>query len=133
MVGPGTGIAPFRLFLQDREAAGAEGKNLLFFGDPNFTQDFLYQVELQAYLKSGLLTDLSVAFSRDQKQKVHVQDRLVGHGADVYAWLLEGAYFYVCGDANRMAKDVHQALEDILKTHGQHSDESAEDYQRDVY
>ena len=132
MVGPGTGIAPFRSFLQDREAIEAEGKNWLFFGNPHFTQDFLYQVELQSYLKSGLLTKLSVAFSRDQDKKIYVQDRLIENGADVFTWLQEGAHFYICGDANRMAKDVHQALIEILQTHGQHSKESAEEYLRDL-
>ncbi|MEM7089185.1 MAG: assimilatory sulfite reductase (NADPH) flavoprotein subunit [Pseudomonadota bacterium] len=132
MVGPGTGIAPFRSFLQDRDAAGAGGKNWLFFGNPHFTQDFLYQVELQSYLKSGLLTRLSVAFSRNQNRKVYVQDRLIEHGADVFAWLQEGAHFYICGDATRMAKDVHRALVAILKTHGDHSDDSAEAYLQDL-
>ncbi|MEM9632239.1 MAG: assimilatory sulfite reductase (NADPH) flavoprotein subunit [Pseudomonadota bacterium] len=143
MVGPGTGIAPFRSFLQDRDAAGAEGKNWLFFGNPHFTQDFLYQVELQAFLKSGLLTRLSVAFSRDQDEKIYVQDRILEHGAELFKWLEEGAHFYVCGDANRMAKDVHQALAKVIETHGAVSAEAAEAYleklrdekryQKDVY
>ncbi|MEM1143558.1 MAG: assimilatory sulfite reductase (NADPH) flavoprotein subunit [Pseudomonadota bacterium] len=143
MIGPGTGIAPFRAFLQERDAEGSGGENWLFFGNPHFTQDFLYQVELLAYLKSGLLNRLDVAFSRDQEQKVYVQDRLMEKGADVFAWLERGAHFYVCGDANRMAKDVHQALIDIVKEHGKRSTEEAEAYveslresrryQRDVY
>jgi len=143
MVGPGTGIAPFRAFLQERDAAEAEGKNWLFFGNPHFTQDFLYQVELQGYLKSGLLTKLDVAFSRDQAEKVYVQDRIREQGAAVYQWLQEGAHFYICGDANRMAKDVHAALLDVLQEHGGLSADAADAYlsdlkdarryQRDVY
>jgi len=143
MIGPGTGIAPFRAFLQEREAAEANGKNWLFFGNPHFTQDFLYQVELQGYLKSGLLTKLDVAFSRDQAEKVYVQDRIRDHAAEVWAWLEEGAQLYICGDANRMAKDVHAALLEVVKTQGGRDDEAAEAYlaslkdakryQRDVY
>ena len=143
MVGPGTGIAPFRAFLQERDASGAEGENWLFFGNPNFTQDFLYQVEIQSYVKSGLLTHIDLAFSRDQAEKIYVQDRLKQRGEAVFAWLEKGAHFYVCGDANRMAKDVHQALLDIVQTHGGKSEEDAEQYlkalrsenryQKDVY
>ena len=143
MVGPGTGIAPFRSFLQDRDAAGADGRNWLFFGNPHFTQDFLYQVELQGFLKSGLLTRLSVAFSRDQDEKIYVQDRILEHGAEIYEWLEDGAHFYVCGDANRMAKDVHAALLKVIETHGKVSGQAAEAYleklrdgkryQKDVY
>lgn len=143
MVGPGTGIAPFRAFLQQRDADGAAGKNWLFFGNPHFTQDFLYQVELQDFLKRGVLTHLDVAFSRDQAQKVYVQDKLRKQGAQVYQWLEQGAHFYVCGDANRMAKDVHSALLDIIKQHGGKDDAAAEAYltelrvakryQKDVY
>ncbi|TMP45278.1 assimilatory sulfite reductase (NADPH) flavoprotein subunit [Pseudoalteromonas citrea] len=143
MVGPGTGIAPFRAFLQERDAREAQGENWLFFGNPNFTQDFLYQVELQGYVKSGLLTHIDLAFSRDQAEKIYVQDRLREKGAAVFAWLEKGAHFYVCGDANRMAKDVHQALVDIVKAHGGKDDEQAElylkelrsanRYQKDVY
>lgn len=143
MVGPGTGIAPFRAFLQERDARGAEGKNWLFFGNPHFTQDFLYQVEVQGYVKSGLLTKVDLAFSRDQAEKIYVQDRLRKQGAEVFAWLEQGAHFYVCGDANRMAKDVHATLLEIVKTHGGKDDEQAEQYlkalrnnhryQKDVY
>lgn len=143
MIGPGTGIAPFRSFLQDREADGVEGNSWLFFGNPHFTQDFLYQVELQSYLKSGLLSKLSVAFSRDQAEKVYVQDRIVENGAELYAWLEKGAHLYICGDGNHMAKDVHQALLSVVQTHGGHSAEDAEAYlealrdgkryQKDVY
>ncbi|MFA7819657.1 assimilatory sulfite reductase (NADPH) flavoprotein subunit [Aeromonas dhakensis] len=143
MVGPGTGIAPFRAFLQEREAQGAEGKNWLFFGNPHFTQDFLYQVEWQRYVKSGLLSKISLAFSRDQANKIYVQDRLREAGLELYQWLEAGAHFYVCGDANHMAKDVQEALLDVIAEHGQKSREEAEEYlselrrakryQRDVY
>lgn len=143
MVGPGTGIAPFRSFIQERDAQGAEGKNWLFFGNPHFTQDFLYQVEWQKYVKSGLLTKIDLAFSRDQANKIYVQDKLKAKGAEVWQWLQEGAHFYVCGDANRMAKDVHEALVNIVAEHGGKSAEQAEEYvnelrrakryQRDVY
>lgn len=132
MIGPGTGIAPFRAFLQEREAREAAGENWLFFGNPHFTQDFLYQVELQGYLKSGLLTKLDVAFSRDTAQKIYVQDKLRKNGEQVFAWLERGAHFYVCGDANRMAKDVHTALIDIVKEFGGKSEQDAEQYLKDL-
>ena len=143
MVGPGTGIAPFRAFMQEREASEATGKNWLLFGDQTFNQDFLYQVEWQTHLKSGLLTKLDLAFSRDQAQKIYVQDRLKENAAEVFKWLQDGAHFYVCGDANRMAKDVQTALIDIISKQGKLSLEDAEEYltelrqakryQRDVY
>ncbi|WP_338623833.1 assimilatory sulfite reductase (NADPH) flavoprotein subunit [Agarivorans sp. OAG1] len=143
MVGPGTGIAPFRAFMQQRDASDAEGKNWLFFGDQTFTQDFLYQTEWQGYLKSGLLSKLDVAFSRDQAEKIYVQDRLRENAEEVFQWLEEGAHLYICGDANRMAKDVHQALIDIIAEQGKQSPEQAEEYlkqlrsakryQKDVY
>ncbi|MGU5690537.1 assimilatory sulfite reductase (NADPH) flavoprotein subunit [Aeromonas caviae] len=143
MVGPGTGIAPFRAFLQEREAQGAEGKNWLFFGNPHFTQDFLYQVEWQRYVKSGLLSRISLAFSRDQANKIYVQDRLREAGLELYQWLEAGAHFYVCGDANHMAKDVQEALLEVIAEHGHKNREEAEEYlselrrakryQRDVY
>lgn len=143
MIGPGTGVAPFRAFMQEREARDATGDNWMFFGDQTFTQDFLYQVEWQNYLKSGLLTRMDVAFSRDQAEKVYVQDRLKEHASDIFAWLERGAHLYICGDANRMAKDVHQTLVDIIQEHGKLSAEQAEDYlkslrsnkryQKDVY
>ncbi|MEL7443830.1 MAG: sulfite reductase [NADPH] flavoprotein alpha-component, partial [Pseudomonadota bacterium] len=132
MVGPGTGIAPFRAFLQERDARGAEGDNWLFFGNPHFTQDFLYQLEIQGYVKSGLLNKVDLAFSRDQAEKVYVQDRLREKGEEVFAWLEKGAHFYICGDANRMAKDVHQALIDIIKAHGGKDDEQAESYLKEL-
>ncbi|MEG3756055.1 assimilatory sulfite reductase (NADPH) flavoprotein subunit [Psychromonas arctica] len=143
MIGPGTGVAPFRAFMQEREARDATGDNWMFFGDQTFTQDFLYQVEWQNYLKSGLLTKMDVAFSRDQAEKIYVQDRLKENASEVFAWLERGAHLYICGDANRMAKDVHQTLLDIIAEHGKLSTEQAEDYlkslrsnkryQKDVY
>jgi sulfite reductase (NADPH) flavoprotein alpha-component len=143
MVGPGTGIAPFRAFLQERDATEATGKNWLFFGEQTFNEDFLYQTEWQGFLKSGLLTNLDLAFSRDQAEKIYVQDRLKEHAREIYQWLQEGAHFYVCGDANRMAKDVQQTLIEIIGTQGKKSLEDAEQYltelrqakryQRDVY
>ena len=143
MIGPGTGIAPFRAFLQERDNAGATGQNWLFFGNPHFTRDFLYQVELQDYLKRGVLSKLDVAFSRDQAQKVYVQDKLQAKGAEVWSWLQQGAHLYICGDGNRMAKDVHQALLNIAAEHGGLSADAAADYfeqlreskryQKDVY
>ncbi|MEJ6080591.1 assimilatory sulfite reductase (NADPH) flavoprotein subunit [Vibrio sp. 1-Bac 57] len=143
MVGPGTGIAPFRAFMQEREASDASGKNWLLFGDQTFNEDFLYQVEWQSYLKSGLLTKLDLAFSRDQAQKIYVQDRLQENAKEVFEWLQNGAHFYVCGDANRMAKDVQSTLIDIISKQGKLSLEDAEEYltelrqakryQRDVY
>lgn len=143
MVGPGTGIAPFRAFVQERENREASGKSWLFFGDRTFTEDFLYQVEWQKYLKAGVIDQLDVAFSRDQAEKVYVQHRLLEQGAKVWQWLQEGAHIYVCGDANQMAKDVHLALLTIIEHHGQQSREQAEQYltelrksqryQKDVY
>ncbi|WP_180980211.1 assimilatory sulfite reductase (NADPH) flavoprotein subunit [Vibrio diazotrophicus] len=143
MVGPGTGIAPFRSFVQERENRGAEGKNWLFFGDRTFTQDFLYQVEWQKYLKSGALSRLDVAFSRDQHEKVYVQHRILEQAEQVWQWLQEGAYIYICGDATRMAKDVHEALVIVAEQQGGLTREKAEEYlnelrkakryQRDVY
>lgn len=143
MVGPGTGIAPFRAFMQEREATEANGKNWLFFGNPNFTQDFLYQVEWQSYVKSGLLTEISLAFSRDQVEKIYVQDRLIENGQAVYEWLEQGAHFYVCGDAMHMAKDVENALLNIIQNHGDKTEKDAKQYllnmrkakryQKDVY
>ncbi|MBN3134443.1 NADPH-dependent assimilatory sulfite reductase flavoprotein subunit [Pectobacterium punjabense] len=143
MIGPGTGIAPFRAFMQQRDADGAEGKNWLFFGNPHFTEDFLYQVEWQRYVKDGLLTNIDLAWSRDQAHKVYVQDKLREKGAEVWRWIQDGAHLYVCGDANRMAKDVERALLDVIVEHGGMDSEQADEflsdlrlerrYQRDVY
>lgn len=143
MVGPGTGIAPFRAFLQERDSQEASGENWLFFGNPNFTQDFLYQTEIQGYKKSGLLNKVSLAFSRDQKDKIYVQHRLAEQGEEVYKWLEKGAHFYVCGDATHMAKDVEQALINLVAKYGNKTEEEAKQYvvalrkakryQKDVY
>lgn len=143
MIGPGTGIAPFRAFIQQRAADGASGDNWLFFGNPHFTEDFLYQVEWQQYVSDGVLNRIDLAWSRDQAQKVYVQDKLREQGADVWQWLQNGAHLYVCGDASRMARDVDDALQDIVQQYGGLSAEDADDYlttlrserryQRDVY
>lgn len=132
MIGPGTGVAPFRAFMQEREATDAEGDNWLFFGDQTFTQDFLYQVEWQSYLKSGLLTKIDLAFSRDQADKIYVQDRLLENAAEVFSWLERGAHIYVCGDMSRMAKDVEAALLDIIASQGKLSQEQASAYLKDL-
>ncbi len=128
MIGPGTGVAPFRAFLQERQAVGATGRNWLFFGDQRYTLDFLYQVEWQEYLKDGLLTRLDVAFSRDQKHKIYVQNRMEERAAELWRWLEEGAFVYVCGDANRMAGDVHETLIRIAETCGGKPRAEAESY-----
>ena len=121
MVGPGTGIAPFRAFLQERDFRKAPGKNWLFFGDRNASTDFIYRDEIEAMQANGLLTRLDLAFSRDQAEKIYVQDRMQENGAELYAWLEQGGYFFVCGDAYRMAKDVDQALHDLIRVHGNKS------------
>jgi len=143
MVGPGTGIAPFRAFVQDRVAAGATGRNWVFFGDQKQATDFLYAEEWERYVAAGQVTRLDTAFSRDQINKVYVQDRMREQGAELWAWLQAGAYFFVCGDAKRMAKDVDTALHDIIADKGGMSAQAAIDYvkqmkkdkryQRDVY
>ena len=143
MIGPGTGIAPFRAFMQQRAADGAEGKNWLFFGNPHFTEDFLYQVEWQRYVKEGVLSRIDMAWSRDQKEKVYVQDKLREQGAELWRWINDGAHIYVCGDANRMAKDVEQVLLEVIAEFGGMDAETADEflselrverrYQRDVY
>ncbi len=128
MVGPGTGIAPFRAFLQERDFRKANGKNWLFFGDRNAATDYIYRDELEAYQASGLLTHLDLAFSRDQEAKIYVQDRMIEKGAELFQWLEQGGYFFVCGDAYRMAKDVDQALHNVIAQHGKLSDQQAIDY-----
>jgi sulfite reductase (NADPH) flavoprotein alpha-component len=143
MIGPGTGIAPFRAFLEERQATGAKGDNWLFFGEQRRALDFLYQEELEAMHKDGVLTRLDTAFSRDQAKKVYVQDRMAEHALDLYAWLERGAYFYVCGDASRMAKDVELALLDAIAKGSNGTLDFANEYlatmkkqkryQRDVY
>lgn len=128
MVGPGTGIAPFRAFIEERAATGATGENWLIFGDQHYQTDFLYQLEWQDYLKDGLLTKLDVAFSRDQPHKVYVQDRMRENSKALFEWLQKGAVFYVCGDASRMAHDVDQALHEIVAQEGELSEEAAAEY-----
>jgi sulfite reductase (NADPH) flavoprotein alpha-component len=130
MVGPGTGIAPFRAFLQERDASGAKGKNWLFYGDRHFATDFLYQTELQNFLKKGTLTKLHVAFSRDKEQKVYVQHKLKENAKEVFNWLEDGAYFYVCGDREKMWHDVNQTLLEIIQNEGGMTKDKAEDYIR---
>ncbi|SET79003.1 assimilatory sulfite reductase (NADPH) flavoprotein subunit [Thalassotalea agarivorans] len=132
MIGPGTGVAPFRAFMQEREATDATGDNWMFFGDQTFTQDFLYQVEWQNYLKSGLLTKLDVAFSRDQAEKVYVQHRIKEQAQEVFQWLERGAHLYICGDADRMAKDVHNALVEVVAEQGGLSLDDAEEYLKEL-
>lgn len=143
MVGPGTGVAPFRAFLQEREATGAKGRNWLFFGDQRRATDFLYEEEFFVWQRDGCLHRLSTAFSRDQSFKIYVQDRMREQGAELWSWLQGGAALYVCGDASRMAKDVDLALHDIVEKHGGKTPAEAKEwvrqlkkdkrYQRDVY
>jgi sulfite reductase (NADPH) flavoprotein alpha-component len=143
MIGPGTGVAPFRAFVEEREAKGCRGRNWLFFGEQHFTTDFLYQVEWQRWHKSGVLSRVDVAFSRDQSEKIYVQHRMLENARDVYAWLQDGAHVYVCGDAGKMAADVHEALVAIAAKEGGKTREAAVEYveglqtskryQRDVY
>jgi sulfite reductase (NADPH) flavoprotein alpha-component len=143
MVGPGTGIAPFRAFLEERLATGATGKNWLFFGDQSRATDYLYEETLEAWRNGSHLSRLDLAFSRDQEHKVYVQHRMIEAAAELWAWLQEGAHFYVCGDASRMAKDVDAALHEVCQTAGGLSADAAKDYvsklksekryQRDVY
>jgi sulfite reductase (NADPH) flavoprotein alpha-component len=143
MVGPGTGIAPFRAFLQERSARGAKGKSWLLFGEQHRKFDFLFESEMLDYQQRGLLTRLDTAFSRDQEAKLYVQHRMLENARELWVWLNEGAYFYVCGDARRMAKDVNAALKQIAMAEGKMSDDAAtaflsdltksRRYQRDVY
>lgn len=128
MVGPGTGIAPFRAFLHDRREMGHTGRNWLFFGDQRSSTDYLYRDEIEAMHADGFLTRLDLAFSRDQRQKVYVQDRMREHGAQLWKWLQDGAHFYVCGDASRMAKDVDETLREVVQVHGRLDEEDAETY-----
>jgi sulfite reductase (NADPH) flavoprotein alpha-component len=143
MIGPGTGIAPFRAFLEHRQALGHKGDNWLFFGEQRSVSDYLYKEQFLAMEADGLLTKLHTAFSRDQHNKVYVQDRMRENAAELFAWLERGAYFYVCGDASRMAKDVELALLDVIANGTESTPEhaagylaemkKAKRYQRDVY
>lgn len=128
MVGPGTGIAPFRAFLQERKYRKATGKNWLLFGDRNSATDYIYQDEIEAMQKDGILNRLDLAFSRDQEEKIYVQDRMRENGEEMYSWLEQGGAFFVCGDATYMAKDVDTALHDIIEQHGNKTAEQAIDY-----
>ena len=132
MVGPGTGVAPFRAFLQEREARGAPGRNWLFFGERNSRSDFLYQVEWQEWLKDGLLTRMDVAFSRDGPEKTYVQHRMIERASELFGWLEDGAHFYVCGDAEQMAPDVHEALITVAAAAGGLSRDAADAYVREL-
>jgi sulfite reductase (NADPH) flavoprotein alpha-component len=143
MIGPGTGIAPFRGFLHERQATGAKGKNWLFFGERSAATDFLYRDELEAMQADGHLTQLHTAFSRDQEKKIYVQDRMLEESAQMWRWLQDGASVYVCGDATHMARDVDAALHTIIGQQGNLDADAAKDYvqqmkddrryQRDVY
>jgi len=143
MIGPGTGIAPFRAFVQERAAQACTGDNWLFFGNPHFTEDFLYQTEWQEYLKDGVLSRMDLAFSRDQEHKIYVQHRIAEQAQEVWNWIQRGAHLYVCGDESRMAHDVHRALLDVVMNKGGLTEEEAENYlvqlrkdgryQKDVY
>ncbi|HHY74964.1 MAG TPA: sulfite reductase subunit alpha [Bacillus bacterium] len=143
MVGPGTGIAPFRSFIEERAVNKTTGRTWLFFGDQHVATDFLYQNELEQYQKDGVVTSLSTAFSRDTDKKVYVQNKMLENSKELFEWLENGAYFYVCGDKQRMAKDVHEALITVIEQEGQMTREEAEEYlnqmqkqkryQRDVY
>ncbi len=132
MVGPGTGVAPFRAFMQEREEIGASGKSWMFFGDQHFVTDFLYQTEWQKWLKEGVLTKMDVAFSRDAAEKVYVQHRMLEQSKEFFEWLQQGAAVYICGDKNNMAKDVHNALLEIIEKEGSMSREKAEEYLADM-
>ena len=143
MIGPGTGIAPFRAFLEERAATGATGRNWLFFGDQTAAQDYLYREEIEGFARDGRMTRLDLAWSRDQAEKVYVQHRMLAAAGELWRWLEEGAAVYVCGDASRMAKDVDAALYEVIRQAGTKSPEAAQDYvramqaarryQRDVY
>ena len=143
MVGPGTGLAPFRAYLQERKAIGATGKNWLFFGEQRSKCDFFYQDEFERFKEEGLLTRFDTAFSRDQAHKIYVQHRLIEQSKELYAWLENGAHFYVCGDAAHMAKDVDVALHQIIEKEGTKTPEQVAEYvetlkkqkryKRDVY
>lgn len=130
MVGPGTGIAPFRSFLAERDATGASGRNWLFFGEQHFASDFLYQTEIQNWYETGVLSKVNVAFSRDQKEKIYVQHKMEQHGKEIFEWLESGAYFYVCGAKEPMSVDVENALIRIVTEHGRVSEEAAREYVR---
>ncbi len=128
MIGPGTGIAPFRSFIAERDATGAGGKNWLFFGDQHFTSDFLYQTEIQNWVETNLLTKVDTAFSRDQEEKIYVQHKMLQKGAEFFEWLHAGSYVYVCGAKEPMSTDVEKAVLKIIEQFGERSKEEAEKY-----
>jgi sulfite reductase (NADPH) flavoprotein alpha-component len=132
MVGPGTGIAPFRSFIQERAVNKAAGRSWLFFGDQHAAVDFLYQNEMENYQQNGVLTRVDTAFSRDTEQKVYVQHKMLEHSKELFEWIENGAYFYVCGDKERMAKDVNEALINVIEKEGAMSREDAENYLKDM-
>lgn len=132
MIGPGTGIAPFRSFIAHRDSTGASGKNWLFFGDQHFVTDFLYQTELQNWKETGTLSKLNVAFSRDQKEKIYVQDKLLQHGAEVFEWLSNGASIYICGSKDPMSADVEKSLLQLTQKFGNKSPEGATQFLQDL-
>lgn len=143
MIGSGTGIAPFRSFMQQRDNDGSTGKNWMFFGNPNFTEDFLYQIEWQQYIKKGLLTKIDLAWSQDQEHKIYVQDKIRENGKELWSWIQDGAQIYICGNASKMAKDVEKALLEVISQNSNMSFEESDEflnnlrlnqrYQRDVY
>ena len=143
MIGPGTGLAPFRAYLEERKALGASGKNWLFFGEQRHNCDFFYKEQLEGLQKEGVLTRFDTAFSRDQANKIYVQHRILENSKEIFDWLESGAHFFVCGDAARMAKDVDVALHQIVEKHGGKTPEQAAEYvealrkekryKRDVY
>ena len=128
MIGPGTGIAPFRSFIAERDAMGATGKSWLFFGEQYFSTDFLYQTEWQNWFNTGSLTKINLAFSRDQEEKIYVQHKLMQHSATLYEWIIKGAYLYVCGKKEPMATDVEQTLVSIIEKEGNLSNDAAKNY-----
>ena len=132
MIGPGTGVAPFRAFMQEREATGASGRNWLFFGARRFTHDFLYQLEWQDWLQSGVLSRIDVAFSRDQREKIYVQHRMWEARRELFAWLQDGATVYVCGDVKAMAKDVHAMLLQVIADQSGRAADGAAAYLREM-
>ncbi len=132
MIGPGTGIAPFRSFIAERDATGAPGKNWLFFGDQHFTSDFLYQTEIQNWVETNLLTKVDIAFSRDQEEKIYVQHKMLQKGGEFFEWLHAGSYVYVCGAKDPMSVDVEQTILKIIEEFGERSKEEAEKYLFDL-
>lgn len=132
MVGPGTGIAPFRGFLQERRALGHMGRNWLFFGDQHRAENFYYRADFEDMLSDGLLNRLDLAFSRDQPARIYLQHKILDYGADVWRWLEEAAHFFVCGDASRMAKNVDDVLTTVIREHGGMASDRAHDYKREL-